>query len=232
MKEKREVGSVHASVSNELLDASYSLTLTERRVVVLALARMNSKDDLDSRDWFRLKISEYASLFNLTSNRAREILKEEHKRLYDRTITVKDKKVTMNFRWIEAIKYDEEEDAISLRWTNTILPYISELRSNFTRLHMEDIAKIDGSYASRLFDLLYQERYKGKIGKKHIDIVDLVTMWRIPPSLQVIDTIKRVVLIPAIKELAKKELIQVEMLNGRKEGRKILGLTFSYTFLK
>jgi len=34
MKEKREVGSVHASVSNELLDASYSLTLTERRVVV------------------------------------------------------------------------------------------------------------------------------------------------------------------------------------------------------
>ena len=112
MKEVRRLEETHASVSNELLDASYSLSLTERRVVVLALARLDSSKELDSKEWFKLKISEYAELFNLETKEARRTLKEEHKRLYDRTITVKDKKVTTNFRWVEAIRYDEEDHNI------------------------------------------------------------------------------------------------------------------------
>ena len=81
---------------------------------------------------------------------------------------------------------------------------------------MYHIARLGCSYSEALYKLLDESRTivgtgKRKIGKKHIDIADLVTMWRIPSSLQAIDTIKRVVLVPAIKELHSKGLIKIEL---------------------
>ena len=176
--------------------------------------------------------SKHLALFETENKHSYEIIKDEYKRLYERTITMTEGNTTINFRWVEAINFNKETKTLSLKWSSTIIPYISELRENFSRLAMVDIAKIEGSYASRLFDFIFQEKYKGHKGTKEIDIKDLIYLWCIPTSLQKVAELKRIILNPAIKELARKKLIDIALTNGKKNGKTITSLIFNYRFCK
>ena len=224
----------HASMSNKLLNSCYSLTTIEKRIILLTLSRLNSSKEISSTEWYSMDINEYARLCNVSRSDAYDDLREATSKLYFRSITEIEGKKRTDFRWIQAIEVDVDSQSVKLMWSTNILPYISELKSDFTRLFMLDVFKIDGIYASRLYDLLYQEKFRGLVGSKEIDLETLYNSWNLPDSYREYKEFRRGVLKPAMVELTKKGLVKLdikELVIGKKNGRKAISIIIPYQII-
>ncbi len=224
----------HASLSNKLLNSCYSLTTIEKRIILLTLSRLNSTKELSSTEWYSMNVTEYADLCNVSRHYAYQDLREAASKLYSRSITEIEGKKRTDFRWIQAIEVDAGTQTVRLMWSTNILPYISEIKSNFTRLYIMDVLRIDGTYASRLYDLIFQERFKGLHGKKEFDLVYLYDSWNVGSSYREFKEFKRGVLKPAMEELTKKGLILLDhktIVIGKKAGRKAISIIIPYEII-
>lgn len=230
---KTTIDRAHASMSDKLLNSCYSLSIVEKRIILLTLAKLDSSKDLDKDTWCTMSVSDYASLCNVSKKDAYDTLKAASLQLFERYFILKGLTTTKSerrCRWLDAIEVVPEEGIVRIRWSASILPLIVNLKANFTKLFMLDVMRINGIYASRLYDLLYQEKWKGKHGTKTVEVADLIELWDIPVSCQPFGELKRSILTPAIKELEKKELARVEMAIGSKKGRVIESVVFEYWF--
>jgi plasmid replication initiation protein len=224
---KKDILKCHASLANDLLNSCYALTIVEKRIVLLLLARINSKENLSPTEWYTMDIVEYARIFNLDLKSSYDNLREAIERLYKRSIRKIEGKYITDFRWITAKNFSVEDKMLQVRWSDLLIPYISELTKCFTKLYIEDIVKIEGIYASRLYEMLYQEKWKGLCGTKEVSLEELHELWQLPESYKEFKELRRNVLTPAVKELAKKGLVLVDV-GVRKEGRRVVGVGFSY----
>jgi len=223
----------HASISNKLLNSCYSLSIVEKRILLLTLAKIDSSSKLDKDSWCSMSVADYASLCNVSKKDAYDTLKAASLQLFERYFILKGlstPKSEQRCRWVDAIEVVPEEGIVRVRWSVSILPLIAELEEKFSKLFMLDVMRINGIYASRLFDMLYQEKWHGKQGSKQVAVAELITNWSIPVSCQPFGELKRSILNPAIKELEKKELVRVEMRVGKKKGKTIDSVVFDYWF--
>ena len=228
----RDIKDTHASIANKILNSCYSLSVMEKRVILMVLARINSTDIVTSTDWYSMSVEDYAQLVGVSKQSAYEILKEEHTRLYDRTITLKGlttPKSVRHFRWIQSVEFLPDTHEIRLRWSEEVIPFISELKGGFTRLLLEDTAKIDFIYANRLYDFIYQHKFRGLFGKIPTTVEEIITRWEVPESCRPYKVLKSKILLPAIAELHKEHLVYIEL--REKQKRNIKDIEFTYQFL-
>jgi Protein involved in initiation of plasmid replication len=67
----------------------------------------------------------------------------------------------IKMRWISSIEYLTGEGKVSLRFSQDILPYLSELKGQFTRYELKHIGNMTSIYAIRLYELLMQWKSTG-----------------------------------------------------------------------
>jgi len=221
----------HASIANVVLNACYELSTVERRIIFIILSHMDSSKELDSNKDYAMNVEDYAKLCSISIKDAYETLKDNCDKLFDRRIVIhglESKKSKKQIRWIQSITFIPETHEIKVKWASDIIPFISQLTSNFTRLLNKDYIPIESKYASRLYDLLYQEKWKGHKGKKEIYLDDLIALWCIPESCQEFKFLKSRILVPAIKELEERQLAKIELIVGKKENRKTKSVILKY----
>lgn len=224
----------HASIANTVIRSIYDLTLVEKRLILIALSGMDSSKEADPTAWFSMNIADYASLTNTTVKNAFVVLKEATETLFERQITIKgmvSPKSITKFRWIQAIRLVPEEDRIELQWSREIVPYITSLQSDFTRIFNREVVPLKSVYAIRLYLLLDQERYRGIKGSKEVAYAYLIEAWGVPETYQEFKYFKNVILNKAIEELKEAGLALVEI-SVRRINRKVEFITFKYTLEK
>ena len=222
-----------ASIANKILNSCYSLSTLEKRIIFLVLGRMDSREEVDCSKWYSMSVEDYALLTGVTKKSAYELLKEEHKRLYDRSITLKGlttPKSIRHFRWIQAIEFFPDTHEIKLRWSEDLKPFLCMFKSGgYTKLYVSDIVKLDGMYASRLYDFIYQHKFRGLLGIAETTVEEIITRWEVPESCRPYKVLKSKILLPAIAELHKKHLVYIEL--REKQKRNIKDIEFTYQFL-
>lgn len=216
--------------ANQVIDAGYKLTLNEQRVVLACIAQVNSKVALLSKDEFELSAKDFAQLFSVSEDRAYHALVDVAESLFNRYVVVekpypdKPKVKRLKMRWISSIEYVDDDGKIILCFSEKILPYLSELKGQFTRYQLKHIGNMTSIYGIRLYELLMQWK---TTGTREIELVGLKRLFQIEDKYSSVKDLKKYVLEPAVKDINTHSDYQVSW-TQRKTGRNVTHLIFTF----
>jgi plasmid replication initiation protein len=226
------------SMSNRLARSAQGLSLSEKRVVALALAGQDSKSSFrlieasTDRGW-RTKITalNYAEAFNLDPNTAYDQLKAASERLFERQVVYEDKnskgqsRVT-KFRWVNLAQYTTGDGMVELHFTAEIAPHLLGLSRHFTSYRLKHAASFESIYAWRLFEVLESWR---STGLYRSTIEEFWDTMEAPPSCRSDFKSLRVRIIePSVKAIQVHTHLKIHWSPIRSGSRRVTGLEFRF----
>ncbi len=216
--------------ANQVIEASYRLSLNEQRVILACIAQVNSKEALLTTDEFELSAKDFASLFSISEKNAYAALVEVAENLFNRYVIIdnpdpkRPKIKRLKMRWLSSIKYFTDEGKITLRFAQDMLPYLSELKGQFTRYKLAHIANMTSVYGIRLYELLMQWK---TTGKREVEIIWLKKHFQLSSEYDRMYDFKKRVLLPAIADINTHSDYTVTW-EQRKTGRTVTHLMFTF----
>ena len=120
--------------------------------------------------------------------------------------------------------YIENEGRISLRFNKDMLPYLTELSTQFTKYRLKAVAKMDSAYAVRLYELLAQ--WQG-IGKREVSVDWLRDTFQLGDRYPDIKDLKKWVIEPAVAQINEHSDLTASYIQ-RKTGREVTHLVFTF----
>lgn len=235
----RPAGERWVTMSNSLTRAGHGLTLAEKRVVMMAVSKLDSMKVMRPGEMLpsvKITAAEYAETYGLdpSSGVAYEALQGAAKNLFERKLTFYEpahkrngkplKPIRNDMRWVGRCQYHEGEGWVQLAWWPDLLPLLVGLRKQFTTYQLQQASALRSVYSWRLLELL--TRFKST-GKAEYTIEDFKASMDAPASLSDFGQVKRRIIDPAVKELTEKDgwLIQWEAI---KAGRKVKAIRFTF----
>lgn len=217
--------------SNELIRASYTLSLVEQRIILMSIVTARDIADITPDTLCHVRASDYAQLYDVSSQTAYEALKEAAEVMFNRRVTIQvydellKKKVPLAVRWLSGMNYLLHEGMVTVRFSKELIEHISEVYENFTRYKIENIAKLNSQYSIRLYELLVSwlsaektpifeiQEFREQLGLN-------------PDEYDRIQNLKQRVLLPAIEQINENTDITVSH-KQHKAGRNIKGFSFT-----
>ncbi len=157
--------------SNEVITASYKLSLNEQRIVLACIAKIDSMKELTKSDGITIRVDEIRDLLVLGSENKNSFygaLKTATDKLYERSILLDGE--GSKRRWVYEVRYNKEKGDITLFFSPTIIPYLSELKGNFTKYKLEHITNFRSVHSIRIYELLCQWSF---MGERELEIDEL-----------------------------------------------------------
>ena len=217
---------------NSLINASYTLSLVEQRLILLAIieARETSKG-IDTETFLEIHAQHYADRFHVDVKNTYAMLSEAVMTLFNRQVTYmtvdeqRNKPEKRVVRWVSGISYVEGAGIVKLRFAPEIVPLITRLEKNFTWYELMQVANLN-LYATRLYELLVCWRSTGKTPV--IEINDFrLKVGLVENEYKAMCDFKKRVLEPAIKQINEHTDITVKV-EQHKTGRSITGFSFKF----
>jgi plasmid replication initiation protein len=205
-------------VSNALNRASYTLSLPEKRLLMLAITHLGNetKDSM-----IHISANEYADFFSLNRDGAYRTLKNASENLWSRTLVTED---GTKYRWIITSKYNEG-GIVELEFHPKLKPHLLQIKNNFTQYLLHRASDFKLMYTWRLFELLMQFRSTGLLV---ISLDDFKKCLDVPSAYdRDFGLIRSKVIKPSIAEMLEKDGLNVEW-KPLKTGRKVTGLEFRF----
>ena len=206
--------------SNQVVEASYRLSVTEQRVLLSAIAKIPKQVEVSDDVIYTVNVQDLNKIGIHEKASYRE-LKLAVDRLYERSINFIDGS-TSKIRWVQRIDFNDSKSEIAIRFSKDILPYISNVKEKFTQYLLADVATMRSAYSFRLYELLAQ--YK-KIGKRLIDIDELRIMLDVGKRYKTTGNLIAWVIQPSIDEINEVTNLTVTV-EPKKTGRKYTHLEF------
>ena len=134
--------------------------------------------------------------------------------------------------WIEEARYNEELKCIELRFTQSILPLLLDVRQNYTYYNLRHIGQLSSMYAIRLYELMMMWRKKEQTPTLRINYMR--TFLGVPDDKYTekaeIKYFTQKVIRDPIKEITKKTDINMEYtaVKDPSKPRETIGYTFGY----
>lgn len=211
---------------NDLIEAGYKLTLNEQRLVLAAVAQLDSRKPMPRQE-FTITAAEFAKAFDIELKHAYEAMEDASDRLFERDIRTYDEKAQVRgrFRWISGVEYHDGEGKVTLGFSPQIAPYLTMLHARFTSYELKQVSRLGSAYAIRLYELLKQFNSTGE---------RTLSIERLRQRLELVDVyprfydLKRWVIEPAMKEINANTDLQVEW-DAERKGRKVVGLYFVFS---
>lgn len=222
---KDKDSSCYVNMSNALIKAAHGLTITEKRLLMLAVSKLDSKAINQADMIVRIAASEFSKLYGLAPNTGYEEVKQASERLMDRRIRFFHGHFETRMQWVGRATYAPTEGITELALWHELAPMLFELKSHFTSYRLNRASGLKSVYSWRLFELLMQFK---KTGLLNISIDDF------SKSLELSETytkdfgaMRRKVIEPAVKEIREKDGLLVEW-EAIKAGRKVKALKFTF----
>jgi plasmid replication initiation protein len=214
---------------NKIVDAGYSMTIYEQRVLLSCIAKIDSTKALDDSHIFEVSVDDIADLIDLRKDAVYEHLKQTCDKLFKREILIelqgKNEKIrTLKTRWVYGIGYVENEGKIQLRFTPEIMPYLTQISRDFTQYKLSNILKFKCNYSIRLYELICRW-----MNAEHtVDLVWLKDKFQLNDKYPVLADFKKRVIDPAIAEINLHSDMNISYAQI-KTGREVTAFKFSYS---
>ena len=216
--------------SNRLNMAIQNLTLPELRIIQLAIvdARETGKG-LDTKTPLRIDAMRYAEAFETTRQNAYNRMKEAEETLFNRRFTFLDSEgKTVKSRWIQRVRYLDDEGAIELAFTLDVVKGITRLdgaEEFFTQYLLSQTSNLNSVYSVRLYELLIQWKTAVKTPVFELSLFR-GQMGLNDGEYKAMNDFKKRVLDLAVNEINEKTDLTVSY-TQEKKGRLIHGFKFT-----
>ena len=214
---------------NALINASYYLSLTEQRLILLAIIQARAEKLTNSNE-FKVRVSSYINAYGVQDATAYEAIKKATETLrtryftFERVVDGEPEKVVSN--WVQSIAYAENSSYIKIKFTDDVMPLITQLEKHFTSYELEQVKDLTSIYAIRLYEMMMQWRSSGQT--QQIPIDELRYKLGIEPDeYKQMVNFKTKVLDFAINQINEHTDIKASY-EQHKEGRSITGFTFTF----
>lgn len=211
--------------SNSLIEASYKLTLQEQRLLLMCIGKINPIAENPERT-FQITANEfYMSFPDMGRKHAERHLKDAVDKLWDRSIIIYWKNNKEEIRWIQRkAKYFDGEGKMEISFSDYIIPYLTQLHDQFTKIIVKNVSNLKSTYSIRIYELLMQFK---TVGDRLIKINDFRSMLGLDDKYNDFKILNRAVIKSSVKELNAKSDINVSV-DLIKQGRKVVALHFHF----
>ena len=217
--------------SNQLVEASYRLTLAEQRLILFAIVEARRTQSGLSADKFAtIRATDYAAMYGVQLNKAYEQIKEASETLFQRYVVFHDthpesgKPRKSKVRWLSTASYIDGAGTIQIRFATDMVAHITQLEREFTRYSLQVIANMTSAYAIRLYELLMQW---GSVGERQIELAWLKKTLMLEKDYPRLFDFKRRVLDVAVSQINEHSDLTVSY-TQRKSGRLVTHLIFIF----
>lgn len=212
--------------SNKLIEASHTLTLNEKRLVLAAASQIDSRKPLPKDGYLTVRADSFAEVFGVDVDHAYEALDDAATRLFNRDIRRYVKgKVVERMRWVFHVKYKEGQGCVELGFSPTVMPHLTMLNKEFTSYQLRQIGSLSSFYAVRFYELMSQF---AKLKQRNCTLSQLREMLDLGNKYPNVKDLRRWVIDPALAEVNKNTDLAVSATPER-QGRKIVGFFFTIT---
>jgi plasmid replication initiation protein len=149
--------------------------------------------------------------------------KDAVNRLYERSIVLRDGDESDSFRWIQEKVFKGSTIAF-IRFSKPILPFLSNLKAEFTKYLESDIVGMSSPYSIRFYELIMQYR---SIGHREISLEDLRWMFQLQNKYPVWADLKKRVIEQATKEINEHSPYNLTI-EPKRTGRKITSIVLKF----
>lgn len=209
---------------NALVNAQFNMSGMESRIFLSMLAHISRNDTefqtcrIEIREILEMNSQNYAlvrkSIDTFGGCKLRiETLGSPVRRQPNRTFTV--------IPLVEFAEYKEGEGYVSVQFNNRLMPYLLELRDNFTKAQLSELLKIKGPNSFRIYWLLRE--YVG-FGKRTIPLAELKRILNVTQEYDRFNNFRVRILDQAQKELAETDA--AFRYNTVKRGRDVIAIEF------
>ena len=226
--------SLHVNVSNALNAAAHGLTLAEKRIIMLSVAKLDSyRPAVASKPpTARITALEFAETFGIDMATAYEQLQDAGKHLYRRTVSFLESRPgqrkgpsTVTFRWVGEVIYHKGEGWIELAFWHRVVPHLLHLKEQFTSYKLAQASSMRSVYSWRLLELLTQFESTGWM---QMDIEEFSHAVEATAKQQEnFAQVRRKIIEPAVRELVEKDGWLIDW-KPIKAGRRVKALRFEF----
>lgn len=215
-------------VKKELIRAAHGLTLMEKRLLMLAISKLDSTKPATPQNMIvSLRVSEFIDAYGITAKSTYGDVKDAAEHLMDRYLrffSPAEKKET-RMQWVGRATYTEKQGLVELAFWHELSPMLFELKGYFTNYKLSRAGALRSVYSWRLFELLMQFKRKGIL---KISLDDFNNSMETPNSYRKdFGLIRSKVIEPAVKEIREKDGLVVKW-EAIKTGRKVTALRFTF----
>lgn len=209
--------------SNQVIEASYSLSAVEQRLILIAISRVPKEQKITDEEIYSVSVQDLQAM-GANETTAYRDLKDGLNRLYERSINLKIENKSIKMRWVQSATFMDGAGVVGIRFSKEILPFISNLKSQFTKYALSDISEMTSSYAIRIYEMLIQ--YKS-IGQREISVSNLRNMLELNEKYPLFGDFKKYVIEIAIDQINKKSPLLASY-TVRKTGRAMTHILFKF----
>lgn len=207
--------------ANSLIEASYRLSIDEVRILALTIGTMEPKSN---QRIFDFTVADFVREFpEISMDNAYKQIQAAIKRIYERSVRTEDKNRITEFRWVSSRTYFKNEGRFRIAMTDEVMPYLTQLKGQFTQYQLKNIAYFNSVHSIRIYELITQYR---NVGEREITIEDLKKWLQIEDKYPRFNSFNQRVIEPAITEINERSDLIVEV-KQIKRGRSIHSLHFS-----
>ena len=209
---------------NDLIQARYSAMSLQEQMILLACIASVDPRTLRADTPVDLTVAEFADLIGINQRGAYDDLRRAVRRLYDRSVTIDNHDHQTETRWVASVRYYKSQGRIQLYFAHHIIPYLADLKSNYTAFFLRHVAQFKSVYGVRLYELLTQWQSKGE---REVTVEWLRKKWMLEDKYKDIKDLKKRALDPAMRDINTYSNLWVKM-GQRKLGRQIVAFQFQF----
>ena len=222
-KKKKELSSsVVVFQHNNLIEARYSLTLQEKKIILWLISQIQP-DDKDFKK-HTLTVREFMELMGLTGNSNYKELQKITLGLMKKVLIIKEPelRITTQVSWLNSARYEEGEGFIRLSFAPEMHPFLLNLKKTFTVISLSDLMQFKSIHAIRIYEILKQYQ---DIGERTLTISEIKECCGVLDKLKKYYDFEKKILFIAQREINEKSDIHFEF-ERQKHVRKIVNIKF------
>lgn len=199
--------------NNELINASYRLSLSEARVILYGISLINPM----AKDFpleYEIRIEKYSELFGLKNNKNLygEIKEAVMNKFWEREFTIRvGELANCRLRWLTGITYSDNKGYLKIHINPLLKPLLHQLSGNFTSYNLDKIALFKNIYSIRIYEVAIMNLNKSKSNKYTLKttIQDLKELLDLTEKYIKFSNFKACVLNTSMKEINKHSDIKL-----------------------
>ena len=124
--------------ANSMIEARYSLSLSAQRVFATASSTIDSRQKIEEEQYVEISQQAVKDLFGEVTSNTYHTLKQGLDDLVKGSVTIMagEEKGTVT-NWIQSYRFDNRTQSLEVLFTREVIPYISQLNSNFTKYKVQ-----------------------------------------------------------------------------------------------
>ena len=210
---------------NEIIKASYKLTPNEQAIILTTISKMDR--DISDQISYELNIKELSNITNTNEKMAYKYFKEAAQRLYRRELMFQSHGSNKLSRWVQEIEYIDHQGVIRINFSKRIIPYLTNIKENFTAYNLSHVVKFKSCYGVRFYELIKQ--WANTKSELIISIKEIKGLLQLSSSYNRMFNFKKKVIEPALKDINTFSDLHV-VYDQKKTGRKVTHIIFYWKF--